>query len=387
MISIATESTGFYKGFNKSVALAAKLVIAALVVWCVFAPEAAGDLLNQAKQWSFTNLSYYYNWSVGVFVLLCLALAVVPKWGRIKLGADDGQPEFSNFSWFSMMFGAGIGIGMLGFATGEPIWYFADNPEIRQSNQVVTQTLQAQGVNTQGKTAEGNWQALNELVAKGEAILPDDLVQAKTESAIESAFRYEFLHWGINAWVCYALVGISLAFFSYRRGLPLTIRSTLEPLFGRALSGMSGHLVDIIAVVATLVGIAQTIGLGLSTFASGLFNITGWSWLVLDEASREPTNAALFLALAVVMLCSTLSALSGVGRGVKWLSNINMVLSIALLSFFLIFGATWLFFEILGLGLIDYLLHLPALTFNVFSSQAPGSPGEWQAQWSVFYWA
>ena len=387
MLNIHTANRGFYNGFNPAVALSSKLVIACLVIWCVIAPEQAGKVLGDLKNASFTHLTTYYNWLVGLFVMVCLGLALVPKWGRLKLGQGDDLPEFSRFSWFSMMFGAGIGIGMLGFATGEPIWYFADNPEIRLSLERIAAALEQQGVNVAGLDSSTLWIKYHEAVANSVMPMLDNLVEPKTRSAIIPVFRYEFLHWGISAWACYAIVGLALSYFSYRQNLPLTIRSTLFPVFGKAMAGWRGTTVDAIAVIATLVGIGQTIGLGLSTFASGLYNISEWAWLITDERTRTPTNAALFLALFVVMLCSTLSAWSGVGRGVKWLSNLNMVLSVALLSFFLVFGATWAFFEILGVGLVDYLLALPSLTFYIYPTQSPGSPGEWQAQWSVFYWA
>ena len=391
VLDIQVDQQGFYRGFNRFVALSSKLLIAAIVIWAASNPEGVGKILNDIKDWSFENLKYYYNWVVGFFILVCLLVAAYPKWGRIKLGNDGGQPEFSNFSWFSMMFGAGIGIGMLGFATGEPITYMDDNPAIRASTQEITSMLTQAGISISEN--ENVWARYRSEVAAGkfsEFAGSDQLaslVEPRTLSTVSTVFRYEFLHWGISAWCCYALVGICLAFFSYRKSQPLTIRSTLVPLFGQRLSGRLGDIVDITAVVATILGISQTIGLGLSTFAAGVFNITGWQWLVTADASTEPTLAALLLALAIVMLCSIASALSGVGKGIKWLSNINMVLSFGLLAFFLLFGSTLFFLGILGNGLVDYLLHLPVLTFYVFPTQEPGSPGEWQAWWSIFYWA
>ena len=141
-LEIKVDQDGFYRGFNKFVALSSKLVIAAIVIWAATNPEGAGKILNDMKNWSFENLNYYYNWAVGFFILVCLLVAAYPKWGRLKLGQEGGKPEdckpeFSNFSWFSMMFGAGIGIGMLGFATGEPITYMDDNPAIRVSTQEI----------------------------------------------------------------------------------------------------------------------------------------------------------------------------------------------------------------------------------------------------------
>ena len=168
------------------------------------------------------------------YIIVCVGLALWPPAGRIKLGLPDEKPEFSNFSWFSMMFGAGIGIGMLTYATAEPIYHWGNNPSV---------IMRA--------------------------------VDAQTAGNIRPAFQWSFLHWGFSARGCYALVGLTLAFFSYSRGLPLTIRSGLTPLFGKALSGPLGHVVDIVSVIATILGVSVTIGYGVSQFASGIFNISG----------------------------------------------------------------------------------------------------------------
>lgn len=188
----------------------------------------------------------------------------------------------------------------------------------------------------------------------------------------------------MGAWACYAIAGLSLAFFSYRRGLPLTIRSALTPLFGKALSGTLGHIIDIVAVVATILGVAQTLGFGVEQFVAGLTRI-GFGGLALEDGSA--TTMGIIVALVVIMGASTLSALSGVGKGIKWLSNINMVLSILLLGFFIIFGATAFF-----VGIWDYLVALPWLSFNVYASDGvEGSEAfklaQWQGWWPVFYWA
>ncbi len=380
-INLADE--GFYKGFNHLVALVSKVLIALVVVWAFFAPEAAGKLLGDMKNWSFSHLNYYYTYSVAFFLIVCLMIAIYPKWGKTKLGTADGTPEFSNFSWFSMMFGAGIGIGMLGYATGEPMWHIADNPEVRMSAIQVKEAFAAAGITL----AEGAdlWAEYAAQVAAGAVPAIEGVVVPKTASAIGATYDYSYLHWGFGAWGCYALVGISLAFFSYSRGLPLTIRSTLAPLFGRSLEGWLGHVIDVTAVVATILGIAQTIGLGLSSFSAGLHSITGAAWLVTEAG--EPSTGSMLVALGVVMVCSTLSALSGVGKGIKWLSNLNMVLSFGLLLFFFIFGSTMFAMEVLGKGIFSYIIHLPALTFTVFPAEGAGSPGEWQGWWSIFYWA
>jgi choline-glycine betaine transporter len=377
------QSSGFYEGFNQIVVVASKVFLAVVVLWCLVFPQAAGALLNAAKLWSFEYLNWYYIYSVAFFIITCVVIAAVPSFGRVKLGQGDDKPEFSTFSWFSMMFGAGIGIGMLGYAAGEPLFHLANNPDIIKGKEVVLGALSSAGLSV----SEGTdvFALYNDQVNAGTIAALDGVIIPKTESAVTSAYRYTFLHWGFGAWACYALVGISIAFFSYNRGLPMTVRSGLTSLFGKRLEGNAGHIIDISAIIATILGIAQTIGLGLSAFASGLHNISGMEWLMTDGRGSEPTIAALMVALFVVMLCSTASALSGVGRGIKWLSNINMVLSYGLLAFFLIFGATLFIFEVFGKGLLSYVIHLPALTFTIWN---PASElGQWQTGWSVFYWA
>ena len=382
-LNIGRDTSGFYAGFNKVVALTSKVLIALIVIWAVIDPKGAGDVLNAMKNWSFQNLNVFYIYSVVFFIAVCLFISLWPAFGKVKLGDPNGEPEFSTFSWFSMMFGAGIGIGMLGYAAGEPLFHLANNPDIINSKATITAALTAKGVAI-GEGADV-FALYNDQVKAGSLAAIDGLVTPVSESALDSAYRFTFLHWGLGAWACYAIVGISLAFFSYSRGLPLTIRSALAPLFGRSLEGPLGHIVDIVAVIATILGISQTIGLGLSSFASGLHNITGMDWLMTTGDAPEPTTGALLLSLGIVMVLSTLSALSGVGKGIKWLSNLNMVLSFTLLAFFIIFGATMTALALMGKGIFSYLVHLPAMHLTVWDPSS--AKGGWQTGWSVFYWA
>lgn len=382
-LNIKTEEEGFYKGFNQVVALSSKILIALIVIWAVADPERAGQVLKDIQNWSLQYFNAYYIYAVGFYIVVCLIVALYPPFGKVKLGPDDGVPEFSNFSWFSMMFGAGIGIGMLGYSVAEPIWHLGNNPDILTSKDMITASLSSAGV----ALAEGAdvFATYHEQVAAGTISAIDGLAEPNTVSALDSTYRYAFMHWGLGTWATYSLVGISLAFFAHRRGLPLTIRSGLAPLFGRSLEGPIGNLIDIAAIISTLLGISQTIGLGLGAFASGLHNITGADWLMTAGDSPEPTTGALLACLLVVMVLSTMSALSGVGKGIKWLSNTNMALSFALLAFFLIFGATMFAFELLGKGIFSYIVHLPAMTFTVFDLET--AQGGWQTGWTVFYWA
>ncbi|KAA0914540.1 BCCT family transporter [Psychrobacter sp. ANT_WB68] len=383
-LNIKTHDKGFYKDFNRFVTITSKILVILIVVWILSDVDRSGAILDTMKNWSYANLNSYYTYSIAFYLLVCLTVILWPPFGRTKLGSDpNGKPEFSNFSWFSMIFGAGIGIGVLTYSAAEPIWHLANNPDTIMSKEIIISALNANGLKLpQGADVftfyqdQVNANTLNAI---------DGIVTPKTEDALDAAFRYSFLHWGISAWATYSLVGICLAFFAYSRGLPLTIRSALTPLFGKHLEGALGNVIDIAAVIATLFGIAQTIGIGLSSFASGLYSITGISWLVTNPVNPEPTTGALLVSLFVVMCLSIISALSGVGRGIKWLSNINMILSYLLLAFFLIFGASMFALEMLGKGILTYVVHLPAMVFTVWDPNT--ELGSWQTSWSIFYWA
>jgi choline/carnitine/betaine transport len=348
-LNIKTEDQGFYEGFSKFVTVGSKLAIGALIVWAVAFPEAAGGVLTSIRGVIDANTGPWYMYVMAFYILVCLALAIWPATGRIRLGGADSAPEFSSFSWFSMMFGAGIGIGMLTYATGEPMFHFATNPD------VIRGTTEASGADN-----------------------------------VRSAMQWSFLHWGFSAWGCYAIVGLSLAFFSYSRGLPLTIRSGLTPIFGRALEGPLGHVIDIVSIIATILGVSVTLGYGVAQFASGLHNITGMDWMM--DAAGSPTTIAMLICLVLVMIASTMSALSGVGKGIKWLSNINMGLSFFILAFFLVFGSTMFALSALFTGIWDYILNLPSMILTVWSpdgdaeSEASKLAG-WQGGWTIFYWA
>jgi len=347
-LPIETADQGFYKGFSQIVTICSKILIGGLVIWAIAFPEASGAVLQGINKFILASFGTWYIWTVTLFVLVCIGMAIWPTAGRLNLGLPGDKPEFSNFSWFSMMFGAGIGVGMLTWAVAEPVYHFGNNPD----------------------------------VIKG-------LTDGGAANNIRMAYKWSFLHWGLGAWACYAIAGLALGFFSYRRGLPLTMRSSLTPLFGSKLSGSLGHVVDIVAVVATILGVAQTLGFGVEQFVSGLTRI-GIGGLTNAEGTANSTG--ILVAIVIIMCASTLSALSGVGKGIKWLSNINMGLSIFLLAFFLLFGSTFFGLQALVVGVWDYLIALPDMSFRVWSGD--GNPDSvatklegWQGAWSVFYWA
>ncbi|WP_409432977.1 BCCT family transporter [Litorimonas sp. RW-G-Af-16] len=340
-LKIRTSPDGFYAGFNTIIAITAKILIGLLIVWAASFPKEAGLILADLQVWSTSTFGGWYVYATAFYMVICLALAFWPKVGSIRLGRQDERPEFSRFSWFSMMFGAGIGVGMLTYSTAEPIFHFANNPD----------------------------------VIKGLSVSQDP-------DNVRNAYKWAMLHYGLTPWGCYGIVGLALAYFAFNRNQPLTFRSALVPLFGKRLSGGLGHAVDIVAILATVIGVSVTIGFGVSQFASGVFNITGMGWIA--DANGKPTLAAQVIALVIIMSASTASALSGVNKGIKWLSNINMGLSIFLLLFFVAFGATFFAFKTFFLAIWDYFLALPAMSVTVWRE---GALAEWQAAWSIFYWA
>ncbi|NNC38665.1 MAG: BCCT family transporter [Hyphomonadaceae bacterium] len=357
-IEIKVATSGFFTGLSKAVAATSIAIIVLFLAW-ILASEQAGEVLTRIQKLFNGMFGPWYLYVSTFYLLTCLGLALWPKSGKVKLGKPDDKPEFSRFSWFSMMFGAGLGVGMLTYAVGEPVFHFKDNPD----------------------------------VIKG-------LATGLTESNIRPAFKWTLLHYGLTAWGIYGIVGLVLAYFSYNRGLPLTIRSGLRPLFGQRLSGWLGHTVDITAIVATITGVGYTIALGVKQFAFGLHNISGATWII-PEGATEPVLGALFLCLAIILVASTLSAISGVGKGIKWLSNINMSLSFFLLAFFavcgLLSGAFLFSFKHYFIAIWDYLINLPVMSVTVWdeAGSVTGANGEnvsealatWQGPWTILYWA
>ncbi|MEE4210131.1 MAG: BCCT family transporter, partial [Parvularcula sp.] len=328
-----------------------KIIVSLIILWAIFFPVNALETLEVANSTIISAFSGWYVYLVAALILVCGGLALFPQTGRLRLGAEGEAPEFSRASWFAMLFGAGIGIGMLTFSTGEPLAHFSNNPDI----------------------------------IRGE-------VAARSAEAVRPAYLYTFLHWGFGAWCTYALVGLGIGYVAHRRGLPLTIRSSLAPLFGERLSGMPGHAVDVVAVVATILGVSYTLAFGVEQFVAGLFRIGFGDWLMVEAPGGGLTSstAAIVVALMVLVGASTISALSGVGRGIKWLSNLNMALSFGLLALFAAVGSGLFGLQLLGIGLWDYVVNLPQQSLTLFDNdgtEVGAALVDWQLGWSVMYWA
>ncbi len=347
-LTINITDSGFYQGFSKSVAISSKVLVGGLILWAVLFSEQAGRILNNFNSFILTNFAAWYIWLIASFIIFSLFFAIWPSSGKLILGDDKEKPEFSYFSWIAMMFSAGIGVGMLTWAVAEPVFHFSNNnPEVMQ-----------------------------------------DLATINSVDNIRPPIKWSFIHWGISTWACYTLVGLSMAYFSYRRNLSLTIRAPLISLFGKRLSGPLGHFIDVIAVIATILGAAQALGYGVEQFVSGSYRISESSWLL--NSSGTASHSAIVFAVIFILFATIISALSGVGKGIKWLSNINLVLSIFLLGFFLLFGSTLFGLKSFFVGMYDYITQLPILMFTVWfddGTELGNQLSTWQSSWTVFYFA
>ncbi len=329
-IEIKKAESGFYEGYSLPIALISKLSMALLVIWALVWPANANGVLGSVNWALLESFNAFYIVIVGLFFFFLAVIAIVPSTGGRLMGPAGEKPEFSNFSWFSMMFGAGLGVGLMVFATAEPLGLWGSNP----------------------------------VVVAGE-------VTGNTTEALTSGYRYTFLHYGFHAWAIYVVTGLSLAYYAYTRNMPLTIRSALTPLFGRLLNGVLGHIVDVLGVVATILGVSVTIGFGVSQFVDGVYAITGMEWLMdMSGEAPKPGNVGLIASLIVIMGMSIISAVSGVGRGVKYLSNLNLVLSIILLLTFVVFGSFAFAMSTYGSAFVDYILHYISLSFVAFWPQS-----------------
>lgn len=271
------------------------------------------------------------------YVLLATALVIFLLWvgfskaGNIRLGRDDEKPEFSFFSWLAMLFSAGVGIGVIYYAVAEPLSHMMSPPEVSGA---------------EAGSAEAGRQAVAKTV----------------------------WHWGLHAWAIYATVGLGLAYMTFRRGRPLSVRWLLEPLFGRKLiESWVGHTIDIVAVVSAVFGIAVSLGTGVMQGQAGLVHL-GWG---------TSSQGLLIVLVAVITLLSTLSVVSGLKRGIRWLSNINMILTACMALVVLLVGPTIFLLQSVVQNAGEYIKVVPQLALVT----GAGANDSWTLEWTVYYWA
>lgn len=310
---------------NPQVFFPSSIAIVCLLVFALWAPDTAETLFKDMQQAIVVNGSWFYVLSVAIILLVVVYLGA-SRYGEIRLGPDHAKPDYSLATWLSMLFAAGMGIGLMFFGVAEPLMHYLSPP-----------------------TAE-----------------------AGSIEAVREAMKTTFFHWGFHAWAIYAVVALILAYFSFRHNLPLTLRSALYPLIGERIYGWPGHIVDIFAVISTIFGVATSLGLGASQINSGL--------AYLFDIEVNSTNQ--IMLMAGVILIAVISVVSGLDKGVRRLSEANMILAIALLVFVLVLGPTVFLLKAYLQNTGAYLSDIVRNTFNLFVYDK----SDWIGGWTIFYW-
>lgn len=327
-----TGPTGFKKAIasvQPRVFVPSSIIIVGLIVFAAVYAGTAEDVFSRLNTALTAGVGWWYILAATIFLLFA-AYCGLSRIGTIKLGRDDEGPEFGFWSWLAMLFSAGMGIGLVFYGVAEPLTHYAEPPASRG-------------------------------------------VPGLTDPAANQAMSLTLFHWGLHAWGIYAVVGLGMAYMTYRRGRPLTVRWLLEPLLGRQrVEGPIGHAVDTVAVVGTLFGVATSLGFGVTQIGAGL-EYLGWI---------QMNNWWIVGMIAAITAVATFSVVSGVHKGLQWLSNINMGLAAALALFVLLLGPTLFLLQawVQNLGL--YIQSLPELMLRT----APFSDGEWLGSWTIFYW-
>ncbi|GAB3544429.1 BCCT family transporter [Arthrobacter tumbae] len=329
-------NSGTQRSRGKAVILAPRIFWPSLIIIVVAAllailfPEGTGTALAAAQTGVVAVFGPYYLLVVAAFVVFAFWMGL-SRFGDIKLGKDDGEPEFKLLSWFAMLFAAGMGIGLVFWGAAEPLTFFVN---------------------------------------------PKPGVEGDARELANAAMTQTYLHWGFHAWGIYAVVGLSLAYAIHRKGRPVSIRWALEPLLGNRVRGRAGDIIDIIAIVGTVFGVATSLGLGVQQISAGLVQI---------GAFGESTDALLVGLIVVITFIAVLSVVSGVGKGIKWLSNINLGMAAVFLISILLLGPTLFLFREFVQSFGGYLQSVVGLSFD--SSAFAGEAGrDWQGAWTIFYW-
>ncbi len=319
-LGLRTNPTVFYTS--------AVLSILFIVVTVSFT-EPVAEAFSQLSEQVLTTTGWFYVLGVTTFLLFLLWVAF-SRHGRLRLGADDDRPEYSNYAWFGMLFAAGIGTILMFWGVAEPISHFADPP-------------------------------------------PYGDVEPRTQAAAEQAMNFTLYHFGLHTWSIFALPALGFAFFTYRRGLPMRVSSVLYPILGERIYGRIGHTIDVVAVLGTLFGVATSLGLGTLQVNAGISYLTG-----LEEGlTAQVTLIAIITAIAVV------SVALGLDKGIRRLSNVNITMAVGLLIFVLATGPTLLLLRAVVESTGNYLTDLPRLAFWTDALDNTG----WQNTWTAFYWA
>lgn len=326
MHEVKVGRLGPFPRVSKPVFIVSSLLIVGFIIFGVLFTETAGAVFSFLQTFITTKFGWFFIILVNIALVLCLYLAL-SCYGDIRLGHQTETPQYSLLSWIGMLFSAGIGIGLMYWGTAEPLYHYMAPP----------------------------------------------LGAAESIEAAKQAMNISFLHWGLHGWAIYTMVALALAYFHFRRGLPLSIRSTLYPLIGKKIYGPWGHTVDILAVFGTMFGVITSLGLGVMQINSGMESLFGL-----------PNNLVVqFALIAFITALAAISVMMGLDKGIKRLSDINIGLTAILLAFMVLLGPTLFIFDSFVENLGNYLAAIvPLGTWGESYSET-----DWQAAWTIFYWA
>ncbi|MDK8470684.1 BCCT family transporter [Corynebacterium accolens] len=330
-ISVEDQRNRF--DLDKSLFSITAVLVVAFIIWGITMPDNLAAASSTAFNWAITNTGWLLNITM-LLATVTMAYIGFSRLGSIKLGTDTETPEFSYFSWVAMMFGAGIGVGIFFYGPSEPLSHYLSPP-------------------------------------------PHTVDNGSSVEALHQAMAQSHFHWGISPWAAYALVGAAIAYSAYRRGRVPLISSIFQPLFGsRATEGPLGKLIDVMALIATLFGTAATLGLSAIQIGQGVSIIRG---------AGPITNSALIIVIAVLGCAFIISAVSGVARGVRYLSNFNITLTLGLIAFVFLVGPTLLLLNLIPSGIVTYIdQFLPMMAKGLSWGD---ETIEFQSYWTAFYWA
>ncbi|EOR02562.1 BCCT family transporter [Acinetobacter tandoii] len=318
--------TSPFANVKRNVFLSTVAIIALFLALILFDPSGFERLTKHLNQWIIDSFSWFYVLAVAFFLILLIFIAISDM-GKIKLGPEHSSPEYSKGSWFAMLFTAGMGIGLMFFGVAEPVMHYVSPP-----------------------TGEG-----------------------ETLASAQQAMRITFFHWGLHAWAIYALVGLSLAYFSFRHNLPLKVRSALYPLVGKKIYGPVGDAVDTFATLGTIFGVATTLGFGVTQINSGLNYLFG-------------IQQSVAIQVGLIVFVSFLASLSvgfGLDKGIKRLSELNLILALVLLLFVFFASSSIYILQTTIQNAGQYVSNLFSMTFNLYAYQ----PNGWIGGWTIMYWA
>jgi len=316
----------FRQTINPPVFFGSAILIVLLLGYTVICPQDASGRFTRLQSAIMANASWFYVMAVAL-IFLCVTFLGLSRYGDIKLGPDHAQPSYSFGSWFAMLFSVGMGIGLMFFGVAEPVMHFQSPP----------------------------------------------LGEPNTVDAAKEAMKLTFFHWGLHAWAIYAVVALILAFFGYRHHLPLTLRSALYPIIGERVYGMAGHTIDIFAILGTIFGVATALGYGVLQINSGLNYLFAVAVSIKVQA----------VLIVVIMVLTTVSIAAGLDKGIRRLSEVNLLLAMMLLVMVVLLGPTVLLLQMLIQNTGGYLSDIVGKTFNLYAYE----PTDWLGGWTLFYWA